>query len=284
MTNDASIDDISISFQSIPSHIAGKSSYPCTISKQPMLREVGQGEGTITVIWETDSYLRNQHLDWGWEPGRTMYSQPIQSTFVGDCNYIHKCEIRYNDEIYDDIVVSQRKMLFYRVRCGSEESDLYRYVIPPPTFTFTSKEVPDTRIAIISDNQYGSKIMRHLAYDIQNFHPELLLMGGDIVNRGYVLEEWGRFFWYPLEVAQLSQRTPVVITRGNHDGQSGYAFAYTAGVRNRDWFAFSHGAVRYIVLDSNADGAIAPQQTQWLKNELQSKEFDEALFRLVIFS
>lgn len=282
MTNDAAADNVAVNFYSIPEEIKGQQSIPCSITKLPMQRETGQGEGKVTIIWETDSYLRTQSFTWGWEPGRTIFSIPVQTTFVDHCHYVHKIEIEYLDDAFDDMLVKERGALFYKVACGYEESELFRYVTPPEVFTYHSQTVESSRIALISDNQYGNQIMRHLAYDIQAFHPDLLLMGGDIVNRGYLLEEWGMYFWYPLEVAQLAQRTPVVITRGNHDGQSGFAFAFTAGVRNRDWFAFSYGSARYIILDSNADEATAPQQLKWLRKELLSKEFDEALFRFVV--
>ena len=277
-------DDFSVSLHQLPNEIAGKQPIPCVITKHPMLRETGQGTGRITIIWETDSFLRPQFLDWGWEPGRTIFSQPIQTTYIDDCHYVHKAEISYEGEKFNDPAVSERNIMFYRVRCGGEESELYRYITPPPPFTYQSTETSSSRVAIVSDNQYGSQVMRHIAYDIQTFHPDLLLMAGDIVNRGYLLEEWGMYFWYPLEVSQLAQQTPVAITRGNHDGQSSFAFAYTAGIKNNDWFAFTHGSARFVVLDSNADSEMVPEQKAWMKKEFQSKEFDEALFRFVAFS
>lgn len=275
-------DDFSISFLKLPKEISGKQTFPCTITKKPMLRETGQENGKITIIWETDCFVRSQSLHWGWESGRTIFTQAIQTTYISPCHFIHKVEISYENQKFYDSKVFDRKILFYKVFCGNIESETYRYITPPIPFTFSSNEIENHKFAIISDNQYGSQIMRHFAYDIQSFHPDLLLMGGDIVNRGYLIEEWGRFFWYPLEVQQLAQQTPIVITRGNHDGQFSFSFAYTSGINNLDWFSFTYGAIRYIILDSNADTALAPNQLEWLLSEFKTKEYDEALFRFVI--
>ena len=230
----------------------------------------------MVVIWETDNLLRAPTLEWGWEPGRAIFSQHVQTTFVDDCHFVHKAEIPYNNVRFHDSIVQQRREVFYKVKCGGEESELFRFITPITSHTASDESV---KIAVISDNQYGSNVLRHIAHDIQGFQPDLLLMAGDVVNRGYLLEEWAMYFWHPLEESLLAQRTPIAMARGNHDGESPLAFAYTAGLRNRDWFAFTLGSIRFVILDSNADTATCPQQREWMKTEFASKEFTEALFR-----
>jgi hypothetical protein len=113
------------------------------------------------------------------------------------------------------------------------------------------------------------------------------------------MEEWSTYYWDTIE--PIGSSTPIALVRGNHDGESGMAYAYTALIDNVDYYASSYGTrnhtrvqqqitnhndcvlsvgrARLIFLNSNAHPIIAPRQTEWLKQELQSDASSTAEFR-----
>ena len=281
LNNDGNADNTQAALYSIPSELHVSH---CEITKAPMLRETGQGPSAIVVMWESNSKAHQTTLEWYWEPGDPFFIEPVQTTYVNHCHFVHKATINFGERLFagSNNLNLNRTVLFYRVSCGRTETSFYRYETPVK-YDLHKNLLPSTRIAVLSDNQYGANVMRHILHELPDFSPDLLLFGGDVVNRGYLIDEWGMYFWRPLEDAEIGQTTPIVIARGNHDGESSIAHAFTAPPINKDWFAFSHGAVRYIILDSNAESSAAPKQKIWLINELNGAESRNALFRCVDF-
>jgi len=94
-------------------------------------------------------------------------------------------------------------------------------------------------------------------------------------------------------------RFPFVWVRGNHEARGLYARelkSHVASPTGRYYYAFDHGPVRFIVLDSGEDKADDHQEyggltdfdayreteAQWLKNEVESKAFKKARFRVAL--
>ena len=178
---------------------------------------------------------------------------------------------------------------YYSISCGDiKTATIFHRIIPPPipitsSLALDKIKFENLKVAIVSDNQYGSQIMRHVITDITSHRPHFIMMGGDSVDHGAIIEEWFRYFWQPLQIENLAQKIPIVLTRGNHDGESAVAHAFTSPIHNQDWYSFMSLSTFFIVLDSNADNVIAPKQTEWLKRTMESSSFQDALFRVVLF-
>ncbi len=97
----------------------------------------------------------------------------------------------------------------------------------------------------------------------------------------------------------FAAQTPFLLARGNHDARGSFARSlldYFPTLSNRYYFAFSHGGVRWIILDSGEDKAdnakeysglvdftpYLEEETKWLKEEVQTAAFKQARFRVVL--
>ncbi|MCX6561783.1 MAG: metallophosphoesterase family protein [Candidatus Aminicenantes bacterium] len=91
---------------------------------------------------------------------------------------------------------------------------------------------------------------------------------------------------------------PIVMTRGNHETRGAMARrleSYFPTPSGRYFYAFTHGPVRFIILDSGEDkpddspvyagladfDRYRAAQAAWLKEEIQSPDFKNASFRVV---
>ncbi len=99
-------------------------------------------------------------------------------------------------------------------------------------------------------------------------------------------------------VRSFAAASPLVLVRGNHETRGAMArrleefFPTPAG---RHYYAFSHGPVRFIILDSGEDkpddspvyagladfDRYRAEQAEWLKSEIKSEPFRRAAFRIV---
>lgn len=96
----------------------------------------------------------------------------------------------------------------------------------------------------------------------------------------------------------FAANTPFILSRGNHEARGKFArhlCDYFDGGKERYYYSFKHGPVYAIVLDSGEDkgdevavyGGIVDfdayrlAQLEWLKEEVQRKEFRKAKFKIV---
>ena len=94
-------------------------------------------------------------------------------------------------------------------------------------------------------------------------------------------------------------RVPFVWVRGNHEARGVYARelkSYVASPNGRYYYAFDHGPVRFIVLDSGEDkdddhgeyggltdfDAYRESEAEWLKQEVESAAFKNARYRVAL--
>jgi predicted phosphodiesterase len=118
---------------------------------------------------------------------------------------------------------------------------------------------------------------------------------GDVVQSNGNLKEWKTYWMGPLNEKNIGQRTPIVVARGNHDGNHPFAYSYifNPGFTN-SWFAFNvftserkyETSTRIIVLDSNwedpEENGIRDRQTIWLEYELSHPASKKAAVRVVL--
>jgi 3',5'-cyclic AMP phosphodiesterase CpdA len=114
--------------------------------------------------------------------------------------------------------------------------------------------------------------------------PDFLLHLGDMVPRGFSLDEWTEFFQI---AAPLLKRTAIVPVLGNHELISpGGAELYREEFalpdqQGRAYYRFEFGGVRIIVLDSNESLEVGSRQHAFALRELERASTDgnlQALF------
>lgn len=233
-----------------------------SITKGPMLTEA-RTDGT-TLLWETDQPWAAATL-WWWTTGSEQ-AQPVTTVQVDEDRYVHRASLSGLDP---ETAVS------YQLGHGAQRSE---------TATFETLSEPGGRVRIgwFADNQLGpDQLTKHLDLMAPE-DPDLVVAVGDIVQEGWRLADWDKLWFEPLDASDLFKTRPVVVVRGNHDGEYPEAYAYThVPGDNGAWFAQTVGDLFLVVLDSEAptDG----EQLAFLEEALGSDEAQEAAFTAVTF-
>ncbi len=235
-----------------------------TLTKGPMLTQA-RSDGTV-VLWETDSPYAESHL---WVADDTAGTQelagPVTTTQVDDDRFVHVAEITG---------LSPDSPAVYQVQSGDTRSESFEFrTLPDPG--------EPLRIGWFADNQLGpDQLTTHLDL-MRPEDPDLLVAVGDIVQEGWRLADWDQLWFEPLDASGLTATRPVLVVRGNHDGEYPEAYAYTDLPGNGAWYSVTLGALFLIVLDSEAptDG----EQLLFLEERLASEAAREASFVAVTF-
>jgi 3',5'-cyclic AMP phosphodiesterase CpdA len=103
-----------------------------------------------------------------------------------------------------------------------------------------------------------------------------------------------------VSVGHFAKTLPMILTRGNHETRGPNArdlFPYFPHSSGKYYYAFSHGEVRFVVMDSGEDkpdshpvyaglvdfDQLRTEQAEWLQNEVQSDAFKYAPYKIVLF-
>jgi predicted phosphodiesterase len=232
----------------------------------PMPQSYRQDE--LRVQWETDSNPPGtaHALDWG-------PSSPTQNS-VGATETIAVAADRFVHRAIATGLAAGTSYA-YRVRSGPTTSATYvARTAGPPDAPF--------RMAFIADNQNSAGMsFATLLQELALHAPDVIGHAGDTVQNGDVLAEWPVQWFGPLaSAANLGQRVPVLVARGNHDGFFPPAQAYHWLPGNNRWYAETIGRVRFLFLDSNL---ISAQQDAFVAAELAAPAAQDADFRIVVF-
>lgn len=261
--NEAAVDNISLMLEQ-------RTATPANITLSPMLQDVRTTH--MRVLWETDRIDTPARLEWGTTADHlTAHDTPITTTQIAASRYLHQGEITG---------LSPESRVHYRACVGE---------VCTQTAAFDTAPNPGTslRVGWLADNQ--DDIANLFATHLSHLHardPNLVIMAGDIVQNGDVLEEWSKLWWEPIAASGLGAQVPVMIARGNHDKEYAYAYAYTAMPGNGAWYSFQYGDVFFVVLDSNFSAAhVEPVQDQvgYLRRTLASDDAQNAAYRVVVF-
>lgn len=86
-----------------------------------------------------------------------------------------------------------------------------------------ASSVEPRRILLVADNQFRRSTFRRLLRVARSLQPHLVLHVGDAVGNGERAKEWRFDWWLPLTELGL----PLLMARGNHDGEGALAHALT---------------------------------------------------------
>lgn len=241
--------------------VFGSAPAPTTITKLPMLQDCRTD--AMNLIWETDSHGNPNVVEFGVNDVSESTVTDVVTQKLNASHFVHTATIRplQTEAVYK-----------YRVRSGTATS---------PTFSFRTAPHSTTPIRMVwfaDEQNYG--IFRQQMPHIVARDPDLVLVSGDMMNNGSDINQWQDYWFGPLEVGNLAQTTPILFSRGNHDGEGNLPYAYSVLPNNEAWYAFTYGSVRFIFLDTNIQTA---EQTAWLQAELASPQARHATFRVVSF-
>eukprot|EP01027_Heterolobosea_sp_BB2_P014302 GEZU01020559.1.p1 GENE.GEZU01020559.1~~GEZU01020559.1.p1 ORF type:complete len:703 (-),score=84.93 GEZU01020559.1:58-2166(-) len=292
------------------------SPYPI-ILKKPVLQG-GSKPDMITFTWETDHNYDVVPLVriWEEESGQERWSQFYETTQLDYGHFVHsavvthlKPETKYRYQVCnsDDRRLQMSKApVRWRWREQQQCSDVYSFKTLPEPILFISSDGGDGDgdgdgahhvahqsptasasasylVGWVGDNQ-GSPLFTEAIANLGHKGIDLLVHVGDYLRNDRP-DEWHNKFFRQLERRDFAQTVPMVLVRGNHNDESSADYAYNAAnVENnrRPWFAFSYASCRIVVLDSNTNAKQTPAQDEWLRAEIESKEFQMAAFRIIV--
>lgn len=168
----------------------------------------------------------------------------------------------------------------------------------PLTFVTNDREKKETSFLMISDTHEKSDELSTLLKVANYQERDLIIYNGDMVNH-FTNEKTLYDGFMQTTVELFAKEKPMYYARGNHETRGALAPAfqnYFSCGEDHLYYMFRQGPVCFIVLDSGEDkadtdieyGGIADfdnyrtKQTDWLNNVLQSKDYKEAPYKVVI--
>ncbi len=155
------------------------------------------------------------------------------------------------------------------------------------SFRTLSKERGDFTFAMTSDIHCHNAELVNVLRNKKVGKADFLLLNGDI-STAFI----GRQMCYDgyLDTILANWQKPFYMIRGNHEYRGGAIadfFDLFAPHTGKSYFSMCHKGVFFIVLDTDGDAPYTDSsymdgQTAWLKSVVESKEFKEADFRILI--
>jgi hypothetical protein len=265
---------------------------------------VESGEDAITIIWFTNKeclswveYCGDTNLGtfpvWGGYPliGKTSVNGLIEAN-----SKMHTVRITGLEPgtIYRYRVVSKEILQYdpYEVIYGDTVvDDIYEFE------TLNAKK-KSFSFGVVTDLHERALVLDTLLQISPPDSLDLMFYTGDMLN--WIGSE-ERIFegLVDVSVKHFAKEIPFVLARGNHEARGPNArelFSYFPHTSGHYYYAFSHGNVRFIVLDPGEDkpdthpvyaGLVdfdnyRTEQAEWLQKEVQSDEFKSAKYRIAL--
>ncbi len=168
----------------------------------------------------------------------------------------------------------------YRVSTDGESSRLSSFVTAPrEEQPFTFVVVGDTRTDADAHQSVVDAIRNNVGA------PDMYLNTGDLVEDGGEADQWAEFF--EIEGGLMAE-APLFPVAGNHDdveNDSWYVQYFDlpdSSSATENWYAFSFGNTRFVVVDTNEDYVTGSEQYLWLEAELQAASTDPSIVHTVV--
>ena len=237
-------------------------------------------ENSMTVKWEAENN-GNYEVLYGTNALILNYSALVTHNRIP--NILAPKKRKLFSSVLENLESDTR--YFYRVKRGTEISDLYEFK------TFPQKKENFSFLAL-SDAQNGNELTARVVrenlmlhafeqnYDDYLYPVQFALFSGDLVQHGSIYSLWKTQFFDPL--APLLEKIAVIPAKGNHEENHALYFEYFDLPRNgspgkeEHWYYFDHGNVRFIGLDTNFFFR-SKKQLNWLKKVLQEVQEREDL-------
>jgi hypothetical protein len=253
------------------------------------------GPTSMTVMWVTGPNAAGW-LEYGRDGSAPLRALPVRDGLVEANGRVHRVVLTglAADTTYTYRIATRPIASFgpYKVDYG----DIAR----SETFTF--------RTLGASRGTYSFLVLNDLHEDLETLRAhmtrasadpyDLVFFNGDTLSH---LESEGQVLERFLKPAadRFASRIPFFLVRGNHETRGAFARElgrYLALPDGRFYYAFDHGPVHFIVMDTGEDkedghwaysgltdfDAYRQQQANWLAQEVASPAFQQARFRVLI--
>ena len=152
---------------------------------------------------------------------------------------------------------------------------------------------------VVTDVHERSEVLDTLLQRVPLESLDMVFYSGDMLN--WIGSEERIFNGFlDVSVNRFASEKPFIYVRGNHETRGPNArelFSYFPHSSGKYYYAFSHGNVRFVIMDSG-EGKVdnhpvyagltdfdqyRTEQEQWLRKEVQSNDFKNAQYKIVIF-
>jgi predicted phosphodiesterase len=255
------------------------------------------GPSSVTVMWITDGPAAGW-VEYSADAGArgSTVVLPTADGLVAAGGRIHSVTIDglQPDTLYHYRIVTRAIWTYgpYKVDYGDlqpgEPRTFRTLAVTPRPFSFLVLNDLHENVAMLRGHIQRAQAERGF---------DLVFFDGDSLSH---LESQAQIVRHLAPASQAFAGTvPFVLVRGNHETRGRYARelkSHLALPDDRFYFAFSHGGVRFIVLDTGEDKEDAhwaysgltsfatyrKAQAEWLRQEVQSAEFKAARFRVLV--
>lgn len=274
------------------------------ITHGPYLQNVSENE--VIIIWTTDQNavswveLAPDGNDSFYATERPHYYETKNGNRV--VGKLHKIRIPnlqkgtgYRYRIFSREVLKyegQHNVLYGNVASSNV------YSRKPLRFTTLDESKSEFSFVVLNDIHSRIDDFKALSKNIAYGKTDFVFFNGDMVS--HMMTEQQFFSGFMDEAVNLfASEIPVFFARGNHETRGMFSVNfpdYFSTNTGQLYYAFSHGNVRFIVLDSGEDkpdsdieysglaqfDAYRSEQQEWLKKELESEAFKKAAYRVVV--
>ncbi|MCL1822524.1 MAG: metallophosphoesterase [Prolixibacteraceae bacterium] len=172
------------------------------------------------------------------------------------------------------------------------------YSRKPLRFTTLDGAKPEMSFVVLNDIHSRLDDFNALSKNVEYGKTDFVIFNGDMVSS--MIDEQQFFSGFMDDAVKLfASEVPMFFARGNHETRGKFSVSfpdYFPTPTGRLYYAFSHGNVRFIVLDAGEDkpdsdveysglaqfDAYRTEQQDWLRMELESDDFKKAVYRVVV--
>lgn len=221
---------------------------------------------TITVTWQSANSGSGNTVRYGLQPELYNYSKE-GSAFSGGSGFMHNVELT---DLSPDTV--------YYFVCGGITGgwSTERKFRTAPTHPQYVKFVAG------SDSRTDTYTRDQVSEAMRTFNPSFVLMGGDLVDDGYVQSEWDNFFdsVNSLWIDSNNFTIPIIPCLGNHEYNALKYYQQFALPGNEQWFSLNWGDLLHIIV-LNSETTVTGSQLAWLQQDLEAHK--DYLWKIAMF-
>lgn len=273
------------------------------ITNGPYLQRIGENEATI--IWTTN----NDAISW------------LELAPAGNDSFYATERPRYYNTSHGSRVIDKLHRITvkglspgteYRYRIFSKEVTGYAghqvlygtiassnvYSRKPFSFTTLDKNKKAFSFRVVNDIHGKADNLLAMLKDVKKENTDLVIFNGDMIS---TLNDEKEIFTGFMDTAieLFAKEIPIFYTRGNHETRgraNTKLYDYFPGSNGHFYFAFRHGPVFFLVLDSGEDKPDSDieyselsqfdnyrdEQKEWIETVIATPEFQSAPFRIAI--
>ena len=273
------------------------------ISHGPYLQAMD--EDAVTIVWTTNK----EAISWvevapdGTDSFYSQEHKQYYDTSHGNrvVDSLHRVKVEgldpgttYRYRIFSKEVLGYQG---HRILFGNIAStDVYSK--KPLRFTTLNPNKASINFKMVNDIHDRADMLHDMLHAVNPQNTDLVFFNGDMVS---TVNSEKRIFegFMDSAISMFASEVPAYLARGNHETRGQFSHRipdYFPTINGKLYYNFTHGPVHFVVLDGGEDkpdsdieyselaqfDAYRDKQAKWLKKIVDSKEFKEAAYRVVV--